>query len=103
MIVSNPPYISALEFENLEPELRYYEPRIALTDDSDGLTFYKRIAEIAPNLLTKRGRMLVGELVLARTKLSKKSSDPQVWKCFEPLNDLAGIPRVIVAKLPASN
>ena len=48
LIVSNPPYVSKTEFENLEPELLQYEPRFALTDESDGLMFYRRIAAIAP-------------------------------------------------------
>ncbi|MBN1632539.1 MAG: peptide chain release factor N(5)-glutamine methyltransferase [Ignavibacteria bacterium] len=46
IIVSNPPYISKQEYEKLEPELRYYEPGISLTDSSDGLSFFKRIFKL---------------------------------------------------------
>ncbi|MCK4826997.1 peptide chain release factor N(5)-glutamine methyltransferase, partial [bacterium] len=43
IIVSNPPYVSLKEYENLGDEIRLFEPKIALTDDSEGLTFYERI------------------------------------------------------------
>ncbi len=46
MIVSNPPYISKNNFLKLEPEVNRYEPRAALTDEADGLTFYRRFAEL---------------------------------------------------------
>lgn len=43
IVVSNPPYISNEEYPKLQPELRVYEPRIALTDDSDGFSFLKQL------------------------------------------------------------
>lgn len=43
LIVSNPPYIAAEEMEGLAPELRH-EPRMALTDEGDGLGAYRAIA-----------------------------------------------------------
>lgn len=42
VIVSNPPYISMKDYEELEPEL-FFEPKSALTDGGDGLYFYKLI------------------------------------------------------------
>jgi len=59
ILVSNPPYISANEFETLDPEVRDFDPRIALTDEADGFIFYRRIAEIAPKILKKNGKILV--------------------------------------------
>jgi release factor glutamine methyltransferase len=43
VIVSNPPYISLEEYENLDSDVRLFEPQIALTDYSAGLTFYEKI------------------------------------------------------------
>lgn len=58
LIVSNPPYIAADEMEGLEPELSF-EPRVALTDDSDGLSAYRVIVPGAGAHLTPGGRLLV--------------------------------------------
>ncbi len=102
LVVSNPPYISTSEFKNLEPELRNHEPRIALTDESDGLIFYKRIADIAPKLLTKRGRILV-EIGFGAREAVEEILHTAGFVVLRIVNDLAGIPRVIVAELTASN
>jgi release factor glutamine methyltransferase len=59
LIVSNPPYIAAEEMEGLQPEVRDYEPRAALTDEADGLTAYRRISSRALQHLKPGGRLLV--------------------------------------------
>jgi len=55
ILVSNPPYIPIDEYNQLEPEVKLYEPKESLTDDSDGLTFFKRFAQIIPDLLKDNG------------------------------------------------
>ena len=50
LIVSNPPYISEHDYENLKPEL-YYEPRLALAAPDNGIYFYKKIIQLAPSYL----------------------------------------------------
>ena len=57
IVVSNPPYISNEEYSKLQPELRMYEPRIALTDDSDGFSFFKTISQKASKLLKNHGKI----------------------------------------------
>ncbi|MEM9425945.1 MAG: peptide chain release factor N(5)-glutamine methyltransferase [Pseudomonadota bacterium] len=59
LIVSNPPYITAGEMAKLAPEVQQFEPRVALTDEADGLTAYRAIAAGAPDHLTPGGRLLV--------------------------------------------
>lgn len=59
LIVSNPPYIAAAEMPDLSPEVREWEPRLALTDGGDGLTAYRAIADQAPALLGPGGRLIV--------------------------------------------
>ncbi len=54
LIVSNPPYVAITDYTSLEPEL-YHEPKIALTDESDGMRFFRRYAEIFPGLLADDG------------------------------------------------
>jgi len=56
-VVSNPPYVSKEEYENLQPELKYYEPRIALTDNENGLKFYEVIIKNSHNILNPKGKL----------------------------------------------
>jgi release factor glutamine methyltransferase len=57
VIVSNPPYVSDIDYGTLEPELRIYEPSIALSDMGDGLSFYRRIIGVSDNILRKPGKI----------------------------------------------
>ncbi len=61
LIVSNPPYIPAKEMTTLMPEVGRHEPVDALTDNSDGLAFYRRFIDLAPKIL-KPGGWLVLEV-----------------------------------------
>ena len=55
VIVSNPPYISKDEFPKLDKNVKYYEPPMALTDNNDGLDFYRYFARVFHNWLTSNG------------------------------------------------
>lgn len=59
LIVSNPPYIALSEMAELAPEVRLHEPRMALTDEADGLSAYGVITRDARGLLTPGGRLIV--------------------------------------------
>ena len=59
ILISNPPYIPEKEIKNIMPEVKNYEPRIALTDNGDGLTFYHRIAKKAKTLINPNGFILL--------------------------------------------
>jgi methylase of polypeptide subunit release factors len=53
LIVSNPPYIAASDFETLEPEVAQWEDPKALLADQEGLVFYPLIAKMAMELLDR--------------------------------------------------
>lgn len=59
LIVSNPPYIAADEMPGLAPEVRDFEPRMALTDEADGLSCYRQIVAEAPGHLIAGGWLMV--------------------------------------------
>ncbi len=98
LIVSNPPYIPRGEIDTLAPEVRDYDPRIALDGGADGLDAYRAIAGEAPRLLAPGGRLIV-ELGVGQ--------EPAVTALFTNASlhvsgahkDLAGIPRAFVATL----
>lgn len=62
LVVSNPPYVSVEEYKELQPEILKFEPRQAITDDADGLTFYRMISELAATKLLKKGGALYFEV-----------------------------------------
>jgi release factor glutamine methyltransferase len=55
LIVSNPPYVSNKEYNTLQKEITDYEPLIAVTDQNDGLEFYRIIAGKFDSLLKPGG------------------------------------------------
>jgi len=63
LIISNPPYVPKNDMLGLMKDVRGFEPDIALTDFSDGLTFYKRFVNILANI-TKESSTIVLEVGL---------------------------------------
>ena len=59
ILLSNPPYIPVKEIEGIMPEVKNYEPMIALTDNEDGLAFYRRIAKKIKTLIKPKGIILL--------------------------------------------
>jgi release factor glutamine methyltransferase len=57
VVVSNPPYIAIEEFETLRPELKEYEPKVALTDYNSGFLFYEIISNKSNHLLKPGGKL----------------------------------------------
>ena len=58
-LISNPPYIPIKEIKQIMPEVKDYEPMMALTDNNDGLTFYRRIAKKARTIIKPKGIILL--------------------------------------------
>ncbi len=58
-IVSNPPYVARGEIASLAPEVRDYDPALALDGGADGLDGYRAIAAGVPALLAPGGRLIV--------------------------------------------
>ena len=61
LVVCNPPYVRTGDLETLEPEVRDWEPRLALDGGPDGLSFYRRLAPEAARGL-RQGAWLVLEI-----------------------------------------
>lgn len=100
LIVANPPYLSAFEMEEVSPELRDHEPRMALTDEGDGLSAYRTIADEAGSYLTVDGRVLC-EIGWQQGADVKLIFERRGWGTADILPDLDGRDRVILARNPA--
>ena len=57
IVVSNPPYVSTENYATLQREIKEFEPRMAVTDNTDGYTFFKAIAEKVRNKLRDGGKL----------------------------------------------
>lgn len=94
-IVSNPPYIDEPEWAELMPEVRLYEPRLALTPGADGLAFYRRLAAEGPSLL-KPGGLLAVEVGYQQAAAVRTLFEQAGLQSVTVQADLAGIDRVVV-------
>lgn len=98
LIISNPPYVSAEDYETLEPELKVYEPKIALTDSYNGLTFYRKIIEQSSFLLNERGKLYF-ELGKGQYNEVKRMMDEKGFMDIKIIKDYQGIERIVCGEL----
>jgi release factor glutamine methyltransferase len=97
-VISNPPYVSSEDFETLEPELKVYEPHIALTDFYNGLTFYRKIISIADRLLKEEGKVYF-EIGKGQSNEVKALMENSTIKNLNIIKDYQGIERIICGEL----
>jgi release factor glutamine methyltransferase len=91
VVVSNPPYIPAAEVETLAPEVRDWEPRMALTPGARG-------TEIIDRIFAAAGRALVLlEIGYGQEPRIRELAAAHGRRVDAVLSDLAGIPRVVVS------
>ncbi|MER3523761.1 MAG: peptide chain release factor N(5)-glutamine methyltransferase [Ignavibacteria bacterium] len=97
VIVSNPPYISLEEFHSLQPEVRDFEPRLATTDEADGLRFIRRIALFAAERLVPEGWLFM-EISYNQAPLVQHIVEHAGLRYGGVVNDFAGHPRILSAR-----
>lgn len=97
LIISNPPYVPEEEFNTLQKEIVDYEPKNAVTDFGDGLTFYKRIISLANEKLIKDGWLLF-EIGKGQSDDIKKIFNENPFCEVDVIKDLQKIDRVIYGR-----
>ncbi len=97
LIVSNPPYIPVEEYNELMPEVKEYEPRMALTDGGDGYYFYKKISEESVNYL-KNGGYLAFEVGYNQGETVSQLMKKNGFQIIGRVADYGGIERVIIGR-----
>ena len=97
IITSNPPYITEQDMLSISPDVKNFEPHIALAGGKDGLSFYRRITEIAPKNLEPDGLLIfeigIGQGESVAQLMEKNFTDIKIKK------DLAGIDRVVLGRV----
>src|SRR5580704_15924013 len=94
LIVANPPYMREEEIDSLAPEVRDFEPRIALAGGVDGLDFYRRIAAGAAEHLAAEGVAII-EVGAGQADDVAAIFRAAGFSDIAIVDDLAGIPRVV--------
>ena len=102
LVVSNPPYVSVRELENLQREVRDYEPHLALEAGADGLSIIRRLLVDAAGHLKSGGHFLF-EIGFDQHQAVEQLVDPERWKLLDIYSDLQGIPRTVALEKLRSN
>jgi release factor glutamine methyltransferase len=96
--VSNPPYVSPEEFDNLPKEVKDHEPIVALKTEEEGISFHRRIAENSLDFL-KEGGILALEVGLGQAnQVADLILNQKGFEDTEIQKDLGGVERIVLAR-----
>ncbi len=99
IIVSNPPYISIQEKENLQIEVSGHEPEVALfVEDKTGVSFYEKLAAQSFERLNTGGIIAV-EIGIYQSESVQKIFEKNGFANIKVIKDLLGIDRVIIGQV----
>ena len=99
LLISNPPYIPKEEMDGLMKDVKEFEPTMALTDEKDGLTFYKRFAEIGKELVKNGGCMILEVGLENHPNDVKKIFSESGYPETELIKDYNSDDRILVIKI----
>jgi release factor glutamine methyltransferase len=97
LIISNPPYIPSAEIETLEPEVRDFDPRLALDGGADGLEFYRLIASQARAFVKPGGKVMV-EFGDGHAGAVSEIFETQKWIVEAVKEDYSQRARILIAR-----
>ena len=102
-IVCNPPYIKSVERDSLSPDVRDYEPEIALFAGDDGLAVIRRLIAEAPQYLAPNGKLLfeIGD-TQADSVCTLIDAEP-AYCTYELIKDYAEKERLVLAGVPSDH
>ncbi len=94
LIVSNPPYLTNEQFNNADPEVKNFEPKIALVGGDDGLKFYREYSSNLRNLMNKCA-YFVCEIGINQRPDCEEIFENSGLYLNKIVNDLQGIERIL--------
>lgn len=97
-ILSNPPYLSDEEWNRAQPEIKKYEPEMALRAGPDGLSLYRALVPDAGRFLRKKGYLLLEIGQGQAGPLSHFIAATGIFESISTATDLSGIERVLIAQ-----
>ena len=101
-IVANPPYIRESEWNDLQPEVGRYEPRLALVAGTRGIEVHERLLDQAVLYLVPGG-VLAMEMGLGQSgEITKRIQRMPAYESAEVVRDEAGIDRIVIVRRAGS-
>ena len=97
VIVANPPYLTANEYENVSKDIKEYEPKIALLGGKDGLSSYRQLAYILPKITHFKSLCFI-EIGHNQKTESIKIFEEFGMNCVEIIVDYQNYERILVLK-----
>ena len=98
-IVSNPPYISSQDYKILPPDVRNFEPKMALASPPDGLQLIRILIESAPNYLKPNGRLAIEIGKGQRLDVEDFVHRSKKYQKIDFIPDLSGVARILVVQV----
>ncbi|MDX1953067.1 MAG: peptide chain release factor N(5)-glutamine methyltransferase [Verrucomicrobiota bacterium] len=98
LIVSNPPYIPSHEIDSLQPEVKEFDPRLALDGSVDGLKRYRELAEQGRRFMKPGGKIML-ELGDGQGEAVREIFTGQNWIVETILNDYSDRQRVFIGRI----
>ena len=96
LIISNPPYIISREINDLDNDVRDYEPKIALDGGIDGYSKIRLVIKKSSNLIKKKGKLFL-EIGINQTRETLKIMKLNGFYCNKIVKDLAKNNRCIIS------
>ena len=97
-VVSNPPYVTSAEMEELLPEVKNFEPRLALDAGPRGTEVIERLVPEAAERLTAGGGLLMEISPMLEAAVRELISADGRFELGPTIKDLAGLARVVQAR-----
>jgi len=98
LVVSNPPYVSLSEFEQLAKSVKEHEPRLALVADEDGLSVIRRLITASESRVQANGFLLFEFSPMLASRFEQEIASNPAWKLERIAKDLAGHPRIAILR-----
>ena len=97
IVVSNPPYVTRKEYDNLPDTVRLYEPEIALVGGEHGTEIIEQLLEESASRVRSAGALIIEISPMIETAVTRLVERHGAWRLHQVKKDHAGLSRVVVA------
>ena len=97
IVVSNPPYVTRTEYENLPDTVRAYEPEVALIGGELGTEIIEQLLEESASRVRSAGAVIIEISPMIEAPVTRLIERHHAWRLHQVKKDHAGLSRVVVA------